>query len=138
MDLLQRDENQRPKYAIEYAQGSWKEEATKFEQKFARKLYDSETVRAAGQTALSRVSTLLVRFNKLKSAEKIVQENYGDDEAAIEKRHKDKQEEFEKRKAEADKHQAAKPEDTEKERKELLDVIEKEKKDELEAYNTVA
>ena len=40
-----------------------------FEQEIARELYNRRDVREAGQKALSRVSTLLIRYNRLKSAE---------------------------------------------------------------------
>lgn len=43
---------------------------SELEQQIARKLYDMEEVQLAGKIALSRVSTLLVRYNRVKDAEK--------------------------------------------------------------------
>ena len=60
---------QKPIYQEEYRHHTWASEASKYEQEFARRLYDSELVRTAGKTALSKVSTLLVRYNRLKEIE---------------------------------------------------------------------
>ena len=73
----------RPKYKEEYEHGTWKAEATIFEQGLARKLYDQQLVKKAGQTALSKVSTLLVRYNRLKRLEENMTDNFkGDREEA--------------------------------------------------------
>nr|MCR5238150.1 hypothetical protein [Lachnospiraceae bacterium] len=73
------DEEQRPVYQEEYAHGTWKAEATIFEQQLARKLYDQQLVRQAGQTALSKVSTLLVRYNRLKLLEQDMNDDFRGD-----------------------------------------------------------
>lgn len=46
------------------------EEYVRFEQQIARDLYDREDVRKAGQEALSKVSALLIRYNRLQDAKK--------------------------------------------------------------------
>lgn len=63
------EELKKPIYEREYQRPEWAAESSRFEQEFARRLYDSELVRTAGKTALSRVSTLLVRYNRLKQIE---------------------------------------------------------------------
>ncbi len=63
------EEVKKPIYEREYKRPEWAAESSKFEQEFARRLYDSELVRTAGKTALSKVSTLLVRYNRLKQIE---------------------------------------------------------------------
>ncbi len=103
MDILEEDVEKKPKYAKEYAHHSWKFEATIFEQQFARKLYDRDVVREAGQTALSRVSTLLVRYNRLKRLENQIQEDYGDSESENERIHDDRMKAIEKERADAEK-----------------------------------
>ncbi len=70
------EEVKKPIYLDEYSHSSWRTEATNFENALARKLYDQQVVKQAGQTALSKVSTLLVRFNRLKRLESDMDDNF--------------------------------------------------------------
>ncbi len=86
--MAEEDKIEKKDYAEIYAHPSWRYEAAYFEDQFSRKLYDQEPVRSAGGTALSRISRLLVRYNKLKRTEKYsadttraetmsIEQNYG-------------------------------------------------------------
>ncbi|MBR1861732.1 MAG: hypothetical protein IJ796_07725 [Lachnospiraceae bacterium] len=52
-----------------YQNPLWQTQAKEFEQSFARRLYDDTQVRSAGRVALSKMSRLLVRYNRLQKAD---------------------------------------------------------------------
>ena len=73
MDVIQNvnaeQKNEERRYRAIYSHPRWKSEASEYEQELARRLYNRKEVREAGQRALSKISTLLVRYNRLKEFE---------------------------------------------------------------------
>ncbi len=66
---LQKQKEQEAAKAQALREEKQEEEYARFEQQIARDLYDRADVKKAGQEALSKVSSLLIRYNRLKDAE---------------------------------------------------------------------
>lgn len=66
---LQKQKEQEAAEAQALRKAEQEAEYARFEQLIARDLYDRADVKKAGQEALSKVSTLLIRYNRLKDAE---------------------------------------------------------------------
>ncbi len=126
---------QKPIYKKEYEHPTWASEASKYEQEFARRLYDSELVRTAGKTALSKVSTLLVRYNRLKQIEQTSTASVGKEQRKADRNYKSDKKTLEDEIAELekqpvdegldDKEKAKKEEERQKELARLRSELEK-------------
>lgn len=115
-------------YSEVYAHESWEETAEKYEQVFGTKLYDVEAARMAGHDALSKVSKLIVRYNRLQDMkESEAMATVGDTKIAAITRDKSlryidqKREELEKLEAAG----TLSAPDSEKKKKELDEAVEK-------------
>ncbi|MCR5054120.1 MAG: hypothetical protein K6A69_04690 [Lachnospiraceae bacterium] len=115
-------------YSEVYAHESWEETAEKYEQVFGTKLYDVEAARMAGHDALSKVSKLIVRYNRLQDMKQSeAMATVGDTMIAEQSRVKSlkyidqKREELEKLEAAG----TLSAPDSEKKKKELDEAVEK-------------
>lgn len=111
-------------------QDSRRKNYASFEQEIARQIYDRKDVREAGQTALSKVSQLLIRYNRLKDAENRRTEYVRETEEAARERYDRVMEKLAKKREEAEAFQ------DESERVAALNKIDDEKKKAEETYQT--